>query len=185
MVNLVIEWLLYYAAYLMAGLTLKLGDDLLDELNRPNAAVVPLALSGVLFGQIMTLSEWDLVLLGAIVLGVLLSGKVNRPQFLVGFIMIVASLLLGGIPVITSGAVLFALLLILLLAAIVDERGNDWADSGERQWMSSFFYYRFTLKVAVILLSIMWLDFFAAAVGLWLFDLGYELAGVSVSRLTT
>ncbi|MFX1261879.1 MAG: hypothetical protein ACFFAZ_07330 [Promethearchaeota archaeon] len=179
------EWLLYYAAYFLTGLTLKIGDDLLDELNRPNAAVVPLAVSGVLFGQIMTLSEWDLVLLSAIVLGVLLSGKVNKPQYLVGFIMIGALLLLGGIPAISNGAALFALLIILLLAAIVDERGNDWADSGERQWISYFFYYRFTLKVAVILLSFIWPDFFAAAVGLWLFDLGYELAGFGVSRGTT
>ena len=179
------EWLLYYAAYFLTGLTLKIGDDFLDELNRPNAAVVPLAVSGVLFGQIMTLSEWDLVLLSAIVLGVLLSGKVNKPQYLVGFIMIGALLFLGGIPAISNGVALFTLLITLLLAAIVDERGNDWADSGERQWISYFFYYRFTLKVAVILLSFIWPDFFAAAVGLWLFDLGYELAGFGVSRVTT
>jgi len=114
-----------------------------------------------------------------------LSGKVNRPQYLVGFIMIGASLLLGGIPAINSGFVLFALLFILLLAAIIDERGNDWADSDERRWISYFFYYRFTLKVAVILLSIIWPAFFAAALGLWMFDLGYELAGFGVSRWTT
>ncbi|MFW9913099.1 MAG: hypothetical protein ACFFEU_11540, partial [Candidatus Thorarchaeota archaeon] len=134
---------------------------------------------------IMTLSEWDLVLLGAIVLGVLLSGKVNRPQFLVGFIMMTALLLLGGIPAISNGTALFALLFILLLAAIVDERGNDWADSGERKWTAYFFNYRFTLKVAVVLLSIIWTDFFATAVGLWFFDLGYELAGFAFGRWTT
>jgi hypothetical protein len=184
MANLVIEWLLYYAAYLLAGLTLKLGDDLLDELNRPNAAVVPLSISGVLFGRIMTLSEWDLLLLGAIVLGVLLSGKVNKAQFLVGFIMIGASLLLWGIPAISDGVMLFILMFILLLVAIVDERGNDWSESGERKWISYFFYYRFTLKVAVILLSIIWPAFFAAAVGLWSFDIGYELAGFGTTRLT-
>ncbi|MHA2002857.1 MAG: hypothetical protein ACW960_02025 [Candidatus Thorarchaeota archaeon] len=185
MAILVVEWLLYYIAYSLAGLTLKLGDDLLDELNRPNVAVVPLALSGVLFGLIMTLSEWDLVLLGAIVIGVLLSGKVNKPQFLVGFIMIGAMLLLVGVPAVSNGIDLFVLLLALLLAAIVDERGNDWADSGERPWISFFFYYRFTLKVAVILLSIIWPPFFVAAVGLWMFDVGYELAGLVVRRWTT
>jgi hypothetical protein len=185
MANFVTEWLLYYVAYSMAGLTLKLGDDLLDELNRPSLAVVPLALSGVLFGLIMTLSEWDLVLLGAIVIGVLLSGKVNKPQFLVGFIMIGVSLLLVGVPEISNGLSLFVLLLALLLAAIIDERGNDWADSGERPLISYFFYYRFTLKVAVILLSIIWPAFLGAAVGLWMFDVGYEAAGFSISRWTT
>lgn len=184
MANLVIEWFLYYTGYLLAGLTLKLGDDLLDELNRPNIAIGPLALSGLLFGLVMTLSEWDLVLLGAIVIGVVLSGKVNKPQFLVGFIMIGASLLLIGVPVISDASGRITLLLLLLLAAIVDERGNDWADRDERPVISCFFCYRFTLKVAVILLSFIWPSFFVAAVGLWMFDFGYELAGLVVRRWT-
>ena len=177
-----IEWFLYYTGYLLAGLTLKLGDDLLDELNRPNAAIGPLVLSGLLFGLLMALSEWDLVLLGAIVIGVVLSGKVNKPQFLVGFIMIGASLLLIGVPTISDIFGRFTLLLILLLAAIVDERGNDWADREERPEISYFFYYRFTLKAAVILLSAIWKSFFFAAVGLWIFDFGYELAGFGAKR---
>jgi hypothetical protein len=180
----VVEWLLYYAAYFLSGLTLKLGDDLLDVLNRPKAAIGPLALSGLLFGLIMTLSEWDLVLMGAIVIGVLLSGKVNKPQFLVGFIMIGASLLLVGIPAISDGIGRFILLLVLLLAAIADERGNEWADKDEKQVAAYFFEYRFTLKVAVILLSIIWPPFLVVAVGLWLFDFGYEIAGLGVHRWT-
>ncbi|MHA2069130.1 MAG: hypothetical protein ACXABY_32620 [Candidatus Thorarchaeota archaeon] len=179
-----VEWLLYYAAYLLAGLTLKLGDDLLDELNRPNAALGPLVLSGVLFGLIMTLSEWDLVLLGAIVIGVLLSGKVNKPQFLVGFILIGALLLLLGVPTISNGIGRFVLLLALLLAAIVDERGNEWADREEKPVIAYFFEYRFTLKVTVLLLSIIWPAFLVAAVGLWLFDFGYEIVGFSIHRWT-
>lgn len=185
MAKLVIEWVLYYLAYLLAGFTLKLGDDFLDELDRPNVAVGPLALSGALFGLIMTISEWDLVLLGAIVIGVVLSGKVNKPQFLVGFIMIGASLLLVGVPAISNGIGFIVLLCALLMAAIIDERGNDWADSGERPLIAYFFYYRFSLKVAVILLSIIFPGFFVAALGLWMFDVGYELAGLGISRWTT
>jgi hypothetical protein len=99
--------------------------------------------------------------------------------------MIGASLLLVGVPVISNGIGRLILLLTLLLAAIIDERGNDWADSGERAVLSYFFYYRFTMKMAVILLSIIWPPFFGAAVGLWMFDVGYELAGLGVRRWTT
>jgi len=60
----VIEWVVYFSAYLFAGLTLKIGDDLLDELDRPDLSWIPLALAGVLFGFIMTVSEWDLVCCG-------------------------------------------------------------------------------------------------------------------------
>ncbi len=180
-----LEWLLYYASYCLAGLTLKLGDDLLDELGRPNLATAPLALSGLLFGLIMTVSELDLVLLTAIVIGVLLSGKVNRPQFLVGFLMIGVVLIVIGVPVITSWFEWLLLLTALLLAAIIDERGNDWAEGGNIPWVAAFFRYRFALKLAVLLLALVWPEFLPSAVGLWFFDLGYEIMAWAARMMPT
>ncbi len=169
-------------AYWLAGLTLKFGDDLLDELDRPDYASFPLAISGVLFGLLMTLNIWDFVLLAAIVIGVVLSGKVNKPQFLIGFIMIGSILMLRGVPPVVDWAMPLAFIIALLVAAVVDEIGNDWADRGERRFLSYFFQYRFTLKVLVLLLSIIVPDFFPRAVGLWIFDFGYESAGMAISK---
>jgi len=173
---------MYFAAYFLAGLTLKLGDDLLDELNQPEKAWFPLALSGLLFGLLMTVSEWDLVLLTSIVVGVLISGKVNRPQFVVGFLLIFSTLLILGVPVVTSWLDWLTVLIILFLAAVLDEKGNDWADREVSPTAYLFFEYRFVLKLVALGLVIPWPMFLSTAVGLWIFDIGYECAGWLVRR---
>jgi len=171
------EWVFYFLAYLCAGFTLKQGDDLLDEMERPTFAWLPLAASGILFGYLMTQTEWDLALLAAIVIGVLLSGKVNRPQFTVGFFFIALMMLVRGVPSVTDWLAWSVLLFMLFMASVLDEKGNDWTDEEISPIAFKFFQYRFTLKISVLLLTIPWPQFLAAAVGLWMFDLGYELAG--------
>jgi hypothetical protein len=168
---------MYFSAYFLAGLTLKLGDDLLDELDQPNAAWVLLSLAGLLFGLLMTVSEWDLVLLTSIVIGVFVSGKVNRPQFIVGFVLIFSTLLILGIPVITSWLDWLTVLIILFLAAVLDEKGNDWTDKNASPVAYRLFEYRFVLKIVVLGLVIPWPMFLSTAIGLWVFDLGYEFVG--------
>ena len=171
-----LEWLVYFSAYFLAGLSLKLGDDLLDELDRPRAAWFPLSFAGLLFGLLMTVSEWDLVLLTSIVVGVLISGKVNRPQFAVGFVLIFSILLIIGIPVVTGWLDWLTVLFILFMAAVLDEKGNDWTEKDVNPTAAKFFEYRFTLKVSALLLIIPWPMFLPTAIGLWMFDIGYEIA---------
>ncbi|MHA2242042.1 MAG: hypothetical protein ACXACE_10580 [Candidatus Thorarchaeota archaeon] len=177
MMNDMLDLFAYFMAYAFAGFTLKLGDDLLDDLNSPDLAWYPLAASGVLFGLLMTSSEWDLVLLTAIIVGVVLSGKVNRREFSIGFLLIGAVILLRGVPTISGWLDWWSLLIMLFLAAVLDERGNDWADSSASPRVAKFFEFRLTLKVSALLLTIPWPMFFLTALGIWLFDLGYELAG--------
>jgi len=177
MMNEMLDLLVYFMAYALAGFTLKLGDDLLDDLNSPDLAWYPLAASGLLFGLLMTSSEWDLVLLTAIIVGVVLSGKVNRREFSIGFLIIVVVILLRGVPTISGWLDWLSLLIMLFLAAVLDERGNDWADSSASPNAAKFFEFRLTLKISALLLVIPWPMFFLTAIGIWLFDLGYELAG--------
>ncbi|MBD3405852.1 MAG: hypothetical protein GF411_06960 [Candidatus Lokiarchaeota archaeon] len=172
-----LEWILLYSFYLLAGFTLKLGDDFLDELDRPNLSWIFLSLSGAFFAYIITNSEYDMVLLTSIIIGVVISGKVNRPQFSMGFILIAVGFLIRGIPVVTDWLEWLAILLILLLAAVLDEKGNDWTVRSANPTASIFFNYRFSLKVTVLAISLVWQLFIFTAVGLWIFDLGYELAG--------
>jgi hypothetical protein len=172
-----VDWITYFLAYLAAGFTLKIGDDLLDVLDRPHLAWYPLALSGFLFGFLMSVSEWDLVLLTSILVAVIASGKVNRPQFIVGFILIFATVAIFGIPLSTDWLSWFTLLIILFLAAVLDEKGNDWADKDQSPKVYKLFKYRFTLKLVALALVIPWPLFLPTALGLWVFDFGYEISG--------
>lgn len=177
-----IDTVVHFLFYLVAGLTLKIGDDLLDESNRPRAAWVPLGVAGLAFGVIMTMSEWDLILMSAIILAVVASGKVNRVQYAIGFVMIGLAILGFGLPTITSASAILITLVVMIIAGFADERGNDWSDSKEREHkiISWFFENRFTLKITVLLLVVPYQQFIFAAVGLWVFDVGYYAA----SRLT-
>ncbi len=180
-----IDWTIYLGAYLAAGLSLKVGDDLLDEMEAPSLAWGPLALSGFLFGTLMSTSEWDLVLLGSIVIGVILSGKVNRKEFIIGFVMIGVALLLVDMPQVTEPLERASLLIILFMAAVLDEKGTNWIDKGVNPFTYLFFEHRFTLKVTAVLLAIPWSGFLPAAIGLWMFDLGYEIADVLMKQVRT
>lgn len=178
-----IEWVAYLSSYFLAGFTLKMGDDFLDELKRPNLSWFPLAFSGLLFGLIMTVSEYDLALLISIIIGVLASGKVNRSQFVVGFIVIFAVVTLFGLPAITAWLDWLALVVMLFLAAVLDEQGIDWANQNVSPQAYKFFQYRFTMKVSVLLLVIPWPLLLPAAIGLWFFDTGYELMGWATRKI--
>lgn len=167
--------------YSLAGFSLKLGDDLLDELDRGSLSWIPLSASGILFGIIAVTSEWGLALIAAIVIGVTLSGKVNRPQFGVGFVLIAAVLFVSGVPLPSDLLRWLALVSAMVLAAAIDERGNNWADNARPSILAAFFAHRFMLKVSVIIISFIIVEFALTAIGLWLFDLGYEVA----ARVTT
>jgi hypothetical protein len=168
---------LYFVKYFAAGFFLKQGDDLLDEMDNEGLAWVTLAVAGTIFGLIMTVSEWDLVLLSSIIIGVLASGKVNRTPYIGGFIMIFVMILFWGVPTITSILDFATILIVLFLAAVLDEKGNDWADRSASPRAAVFFEYRFTMKVVVLMLCIPWPLFLPTAIGMWIFDGGYELAG--------
>ena len=178
-----IEWIAYFTAYFLAGFTLKMGDDLLDVLDRPGMSWFPLAFSGLFFGLLMTVTEYDLALLVSIIIGVLASGKVNRPQFVIGFVVIAGVIIILGLPPITAWLDFLTLVIMMFLAAVLDEKGNDWANPEISPRAYKFFQYRFTLKVSVILMSIPWPLLFPAAIGLLFFDTGYEIVGWKTKRI--
>ena len=178
-----IETAVLLLVYTLAGFALKLGDDLLDELDRSDLSWVPLSAAGILFGIIAVTSEWGLALIAAVVLGVSLSGKVNRPQFGVGFVLIAAFLLVMGIPLPSDWLRWVALVSVMVLAAAIDEKGNNWADNAESSILAAFFAHRFMLKISVVIISFIIIEFALTAIGLWLFDLGYEVASRITARL--
>lgn len=171
-------WIVYYISYFLAGCTLKYGDNLLDEFDRPTQSWIALALSGIFFAFLITNSEYDMVLFTSIIIGVVLSGKVNRPQFSIGFIIIAVGFIVRGVPTVTDWLEWMAILVMLMLAAILDEKGNDWTEAQVNPTAAWLFKYRFSLKITVLCISLIWPLFLFTAIGLWIFDAGYESAEI-------
>ncbi|MEM2142950.1 MAG: hypothetical protein QXS20_06045 [Candidatus Thorarchaeota archaeon] len=162
--------------YTLAGFCLKSGDDLLDEMHRYRLSCVPLSASGLFLGLVSTSSEYDLALVSSILVGVTISGKVDRPQFLVGFMTLGLTLLLYGLPPLPTPVYwwgLLVLLLVVLMAA--DERLHEHAASVPNRLLSVVFRYRFVAKIGVLLPVFIIPPILPTALGLWCFDTGYEL----------
>ncbi len=172
MADIVIQFVLYF----LAGASLKAGDDLLDELERPTLSWMPLGIAGVAFGIISTLSEWDMSLIVSILIAVVVAGKVNRPQFIIGFVLMAGVVLICGIPPISSMSTVLIIVGCLVIAGALDEYGDAWTEKRMTQNpVTWFFRFRFTMKCAVLLLVIPFPQFIFTAIGLWIFDIGYNI----------
>ncbi len=179
-----LDWNIYFGLYFIAGLSLKIGDDLLDVLNRPRHAWLPLILTGLAAGRLLSNSQWDAALLTAILMGVLIAGKVDRPQFVAVLFIAPLIMFIVGPPLIMDLLQWCALIVILLLAGAIDEIGNDWADRRARSRITWFFAHRFTMKICALLLCIVLPMFLSTAIGMWIFDAGYETSRIlSKSRM--
>jgi hypothetical protein len=153
---------------------LKYIDEVFDEGVFSRRAAYLLA--PLLVGMWVTLSLRDggsATILLAVLLGVLLSGKVDNGIFRWSAYAILAALFLSG-----RLEVLWGPLLVLVVAGWVDEKGNDWVDEGDApRPLEFFFLHRFGMKVACLLLflhgSFLWYHW----AGFLTFDLAYDLVG--------
>jgi hypothetical protein len=143
----------FFIAFAILGAGLKYIDDAFDEkvFNKKLAYMIS-PLLGVLWAYTMIIDAFAATILLAILLGVLLKGKIDNIAHVVGLIVIIA------IVVVTGVQLLFIPLIILAAAALLDEVGNDLADkssflAGGKWWQRfvlGFFDQRWVAKVAIL-----------------------------------
>ncbi|MEM0493166.1 MAG: hypothetical protein QXS02_04340, partial [Candidatus Thermoplasmatota archaeon] len=166
-------FLIYYP---LLGAGLKYIDNAFDEqiYNKKIACIIA-PLLGLLWAYNMILDPASASILLAIVLGVLLKGKIDNYAHLAGLSVILTIIIIARVEI------LLIPLIILTISALLDEVGNDIID--KKGYISSnsitkkitgyFFDQRWLTKVAVLILAIMGLIpyiFFAAMI---LFDYAY------------
>ena len=166
----------FFVAFAILGAGLKYIDDAFDEkvFNKTIAyAIAPLL--GVLWAYTMIIDTVAATILLAILLGVLLKGKIDNIAHVIGLVVII------GIVVVAGVQLLFVPLIILAAAALLDEVGNDLVDkssllAGEKRWQKvviGFFDQRWVAKVAIlglVVVSVLPWFFFVAML---LFDGAY------------
>ena len=175
--------------YALSGFFMKLSDDAYDRKKNIFLAIFAGILCGVFVGYLAVTSADAACIFIAIVVGTLLSLKVdslNHVAALVLFILIVVYIGIPSIGIVT--------LIICSIAAFIDEVGNDNLWVKNRGKMTElFFEYRFSLKITVLLFAVLGIlqtlfpllkipgiQYFLFQTFLYfiLFDLFYEIAGL-------
>lgn len=158
----------------LAGSLIKLADDISDKNLRINRIfAIPF---GIIYGSLMgymMIADIDAALVfGGIVLGCLLSGKINSNGHYFGLAAILAIVFFNGIK-------LSPLVFMIAAFAVFDEMGEKIHIPN----IDIVFKYRLFLKIGLVLLFILGLMGLNGLILLFTFDFAYILTGRLDSRL--
>jgi len=161
--------LMIVAVFGMIGAGLKYIDEAFDEDifdRRKAAALAPLLI--LLWTGISILDTTAATILFSILAGVLLTGKIDNTVFKLS-----ALALLGALVFINK--LLIAPLILLTLTGIIDELGNDYADTHEMSKASRFFFlHRFSMKLGVATLCYLGIFQLIYLAAFLVFDTAYD-----------
>lgn len=167
-----VQTYLVITSFLIIGGGLKYIDEAFDEdiFNKKIATI----LAGILILLWIGISYLDslagTILLGVLA-GVLLTGKIDNIIFTISTGAIFASIAF-------TVKVIMPPFLFLALSGMIDEKGNDYVDNNNTNKVVSFFFlHRFTMKVALVLLTIIGVFSLTYLLAFILFDLAYDGIG--------
>lgn len=160
----------------ISGLTLKLAD-FSGEWGVHALGFFFAGVCGILFGVLISESEFSSAIILGIIIGTAAAGKINRPNLVFGVIVIAVTIFMAG-----YATPLMWFLLTVTFFAFLDEVGHD-RFMGLRGLIASFFHYRCGLKLTVSLLAVLGLLPYLYAGGFLTFDLTYDAAAILISKL--
>ncbi|MDD6285138.1 hypothetical protein [Candidatus Methanosphaera massiliense] len=188
--------------FALSGFFMKISDEAMDEKNNIILAIITGILC-VAFTVAISITNGDAACIFiAILIGNILAKKVDSINHIISAILLIALLIYVGVPHFS-----WFCLIVCIIAAYIDEWGNDKSDEREENEMiheedygllDKFFKYRYALKVAVLILSMLGLInmmipnspliegyFFEPLtfIYFYLFDLSYEFAGLYFDRI--
>jgi hypothetical protein len=169
-------------SYFLLGASIKYIDDAFDEKTFPRTVALILApVTAIYWGYIMALSPISALILTAVIIGVVVKGKIDNIAFIMGVLCVyVAFFFLSSSPL--DFIFIYPIALISIsIAGILDEVGNDFVDKNNiyhtvkhfGKYIHLFFEYRFVMKIVVFsfaLLNFFPLIYFFAFLA-W--DIGY------------
>lgn len=180
--------------YSLSGFLMKLSDDSYDRRKNKALAIFAGVFCGIFIGYLSVTSADAACIFIAVLIGTLLSLKVDSLNHVAALVLFILILVYIGIP--TIGIVS---LIICSAASFLDEVGNDsnWIKSRGKK-IKLFFDYRFTLKIAVLIFAVLGLlqtivpaikipgvqfFMFQTFVFFILFDVFYEVAGLKFDTI--
>jgi len=158
----------------LAGLFMKLADDISDtnsKIDRKYAILIGIVY-GSLMGYLMILDTDASLLFGGVILGCLVTEKIDKQCHYLALASILLLVFINGIK-------LSPLVLIIAALAAFDEMKEIFPFQG----MDFIFDYRLFLKIGVLLLVVFNLIGINSIILLVAFDLAYIITGKMNSRL--
>lgn len=179
---------LYPLFYALSGFLMKLSDDFYDIKNNKVLAVITGLLCVLCISYLAVSSSDAACIFIGVLIGNLLAFKVDTANHILSLIILSTILFIFGIP-----SIGILTLMVCTAAAFMDEVGHEASWIEKRSGLvKSFFEYRFTLKIAVLIFSILGLlqifvplpqinglQYFQPQTIIYflLFDVFYEVAG--------
>jgi len=180
--QLQLNFILIPLAYLLIGSVIKYIDQVYDEKSNQKYTALIISLpTGILMGLLIATDNISTIVLGSIIVAVALTNKIDNTAFRILFLIsMLSSLMINNLiflPVIPFT--------ILVIAAILDELGNDWVDrltsikqiypSRAYRILATLFANRYTLPLTALFLFINHILSIEYFIYLFLFDIGYYL----------
>lgn len=158
---------------------MKYSDDEYDENSNKNKAIFLGILCGLFTAFASIINQDAAIIFIAILIGNLIAFKVDGIHHIATLITFVILILIFGISNISLLA-----LVIAILGAFIDEKGNDNLKIyNKSKFLKFFFDYRFTMKIAILLLAILGFLSFESFIFFLLFEISYEFAGFIFKKL--
>lgn len=166
----------FLLSYCILGAGIKFIDVAFDEKSfSKSLAIIFAPFLGGLWAYTMIINPFSATILLAILIGVMLKGKIDNIAHLSGILIIIPLILLLGIQL------LFIPLLFLAAAALLDEIGNDYIEKTMKQSRKNkfeqmivyFFDQRWVLKSAILFLSLLGFIPFYFFIAMVFFDYSY------------
>ena len=171
----------FLVAYSILGAGIKYIDAAFDDkIFNKSIAMILAPLLGILWAYTMLIDSVSATILLAVVVGVLITGKIDNYAHLIGMLIIFAILFVLRIEF------LIIPVIFLSASAILDEVGNDYIDGGKEnlnkeklrdKFLIYFFGHRWVMKIAIIYLIFMGIIPFYFFIAMALFDYSYVFVG--------
>jgi hypothetical protein len=160
--------------FAVIGAGLKYIDEAFDEESfNKNFATYIAAILLILWIGISILDNAAATILLSILLGVLLTGKIDNTVFGVSTAAIIGSIAF-------LGKLFIPQLIALTITGIIDEKGNDYVDSHKSNGLLSFFFlHRFTMKIGLFTLCLTGLFPYYYLIAFLIFDISYDAIGIA------
>lgn len=155
-------------AFALSGITLKASDFLGEKGNAP-LSYISATISAFVFGLLMSDSAFSSSFFLGLIIGVILSRKVDRPNMIVGLILTFIFAFYFGLQIPTP-----LLLIVVALFTLIDEVGHEKL-AQKKGYLAFFFRYRLSLKLIMVLLAGIFLVRVIHLMGFLCFDLSYDL----------